>query len=378
MASYPYTTNQALPPAQDQTSAYQTYDFNQQQPQQWNQANVYGQAATGTYQTSDQQNAYASTNLQQPQYGSYGQQQSADNGYNFNYGGYQQSGAKKNDNYNRGGNSNFRNNQGNNKGNFNKGPRGNYGSSGSGMEEQQDTIFVSGIAEDTTEEQLIEHFGAIGIIKLDKKTRKPKIWVYKDKETGKPKGEVTITYDDPPTASSAIQWFNGKELNGATLKVELAQRKNNYLNNAGGGGGGNRNNFGGNRNRDYDKPQSNDRGNTNSREGDWTCPDESCKNNNFAWRNTCNRCKSEKPSGTGGGGNSSYGGSDRRNNNLPYERRGGQNNRDNRGGDRGSFGGQRNNGNRNGNQDRGSFNRNNNRSGGPMRGSNDNRRSGPY
>ena len=34
------------------------------------------------------------------------------------------------------------------------------------MEEQQDTIFVSGISEDTTEEQLKEHFGAIGLIKV--------------------------------------------------------------------------------------------------------------------------------------------------------------------------------------------------------------------
>jgi len=82
------------------------------------------------------------------------------------------------------------------------GSKSGYGNSG--MEEQQDTIFVSGLSEDTTENQLQEHFGSIGLIKMDKKTRRPKIWVYKDKETGKSKGECTITYDDPPTASSAI------------------------------------------------------------------------------------------------------------------------------------------------------------------------------
>jgi RNA recognition motif-containing protein len=73
-----------------------------------------------------------------------------------------------------------------------------------------DTIFVTGLPEDTTSEQLAEYFGQIGIIKFDKKNDCKKIWIYKDKATGKGKGEATITYDDPPTATSAIQWFDGK------------------------------------------------------------------------------------------------------------------------------------------------------------------------
>ena len=35
------------------------------------------------------------------------------------------------------------------------------------MEEQQDTIFISGLNEETTEEQLAEHFGSIGLIKVE-------------------------------------------------------------------------------------------------------------------------------------------------------------------------------------------------------------------
>lgn len=73
-----------------------------------------------------------------------------------------------------------------------------------------DTIFVSGLSEETTEEQIAEFFGQIGIIKTDKKKNCPKIWIYRDKETGRAKGEATVTYDDPPTATSAIDWFNGK------------------------------------------------------------------------------------------------------------------------------------------------------------------------
>ena len=33
---------------------------------------------------------------------------------------------------------------------------------------------------------------------------------YNDKATGKFKGEVMITYEDPPSANAAIEWFDGK------------------------------------------------------------------------------------------------------------------------------------------------------------------------
>lgn len=52
---------------------------------------------------------------------------------------------------------------------------------------------------------------------MDKKTGKRRIWIYKDKITGKGKGEATITYDDPPTASSAINWFGGTIVNDQNL-----------------------------------------------------------------------------------------------------------------------------------------------------------------
>jgi len=235
MASYAYPANPVVP-NQDQQS-YPTYN-------QWGgQSAAVPPPPTNTYAGYDQQNTYGAN-----QANSYSSASGGDynNSYSNNQsygGGYQQKG-------------NFRGGNNRNSGpGFNKGPRGNFGGSGSsGIEEQQDTIFVSGISENTTESDLLTHFGSIGIIKIDKKTRKEKIWVYKDKETGKPKGECTITYDDPAAAPSAISWFNGKDLNGATLKVELAQRKNNFL--GGNSGGGNRNNnFSGNRNnnRDFDR-----------------------------------------------------------------------------------------------------------------------------
>ena len=47
-------------------------------------------------------------------------------------------------------------------------------------------------------------------LQIDKKTGKQKLWIYKDKMTGRPKGEATVTYDDPETATAAINWFSGK------------------------------------------------------------------------------------------------------------------------------------------------------------------------
>lgn len=101
---------------------------------------------------------------------------------------------------------------------------------------QEDTIFISGMSPSLTEDDVRTHFGAIGIIKVltskhkwcttsfvkgdsdyfslqtDKKTMRPKIWMYNDKNTGKSKGECTVTYDDAHTARSAIQWFDGMYL----------------------------------------------------------------------------------------------------------------------------------------------------------------------
>ncbi|XP_062556650.1 RNA-binding protein cabeza-like [Armigeres subalbatus] len=76
------------------------------------------------------------------------------------------------------------------------------------MVTQEDTIFIQGMTPETTEEEIAERFGSIGVIKKDKRTMKPKIWMYKDKETGDMKGEATVTYEDANAAQSAIGWFD--------------------------------------------------------------------------------------------------------------------------------------------------------------------------
>ena len=86
---------------------------------------------------------------------------------------------------------------------------GGGGGYGGDLIEQVDTVFISGMPPHVTELEIEQHFGAIGLIKKDKKTMKPRIWIYNDKVTGKSKGEATVTYDDPNAARSSIDWFNG-------------------------------------------------------------------------------------------------------------------------------------------------------------------------
>lgn len=36
--------------------------------------------------------------------------------------------------------------------------------------------------------------------------------IYSDKATGRPKGEATVSFDDPPSAKAAIDWFDGMSI----------------------------------------------------------------------------------------------------------------------------------------------------------------------
>ncbi|KAE9605227.1 putative RNA recognition motif domain, Zinc finger, RanBP2-type [Lupinus albus] len=176
------------------------------------------------------------------------------------------------------------------------------------------SIYVCNLPYGTDENMLAEYFGTIGLIKKDKRTGKPKIWLYRDKETNEPKGDATVTYEDPHAALAAVEWFNNKDFHGSTIGVYIAESKNKddqtfnpvveplVSDNVGveetpadvNGGGG------------RGRGRNETSGKAWKQEGDWMCTNTSCNNVNFAFRGACNRCGTARPAGApgaaGGGG----------------------------------------------------------------------------
>ncbi|XP_047048123.1 transcription initiation factor TFIID subunit 15-like [Lolium rigidum] len=171
------------------------------------------------------------------------------------------------------------------------------------------SIYVCNLPPGTDETMLAEYFGTIGLLKKDKRTGQPKIWIYRDKVTNEPKGDATVTYEDQHAASAAVEWFNNKDFHGSIIQVHIAVSKNkdtssdnsmnlsvaadlveqDELDNGSGRGSGR-----------GDGPAK-----AWQQDGDWMCPNASCGNVNFAFRGVCNRCGASRPagvSGSGGGG----------------------------------------------------------------------------
>ncbi|KAK9935719.1 hypothetical protein M0R45_022807 [Rubus argutus] len=175
------------------------------------------------------------------------------------------------------------------------------------------SVYVCNLPQGTDENMLAEYFGTIGLLKKDKRTGRPKIWLYRDKVTDEPKGDATVTYEDPHAAFAAVEWFNDKDFHGNIIGVHIAQSKSKDdqtynpgvdLSSSGdpiyGGAEENAedmNGDGGTGRGRGDVP-----GKAWQQEGDWMCPNTSCGNVNFAFRGVCNRCGSARPTGVSGGG----------------------------------------------------------------------------
>ncbi|XP_047306848.1 transcription initiation factor TFIID subunit 15 [Impatiens glandulifera] len=173
-------------------------------------------------------------------------------------------------------------------------------------------VYVCNLPLGTDEDMLAEHFGTIGLLKKDKRTGRPKIWLYMDKVTNEPKGDATVTYEDPHAALAAVEWFNNKEFHGSLIGVFVAESKtkDDHSLNAGHhveepvvdadfvGVGESGMDINGSAGRGRGDPS----GKGWKQDGDWTCPNTSCGNVNFAFRGVCNRCGTARPAGGFGGG----------------------------------------------------------------------------
>ena len=80
-------------------------------------------------------------------------------------------------------------------------------------------IFVQGLPHDVRESEIKQYFSSVGEIKNDKLTKKDRIWLYKDKNTGRPLGECTITYRNTETQQKALQHYHGEYFQGCKLDV---------------------------------------------------------------------------------------------------------------------------------------------------------------
>ncbi len=90
-------------------------------------------------------------------------------------------------------------------------------------------LYVGNLSFNTTELDLRDAFGQAGTI-TDAK-------VVMDRETGRPRGFAFVEMSTDQEAQDAIAQFNGRELDGRTIKVNQAEER---TGGGGGGGGGNR------------------------------------------------------------------------------------------------------------------------------------------
>ena len=98
-------------------------------------------------------------------------------------------------------------------------------------------LFIGGLSFSTSDERLRELFAAAGTVESAA--------VVTDRDTGRSRGFGFVEMSTAEEAAEAVKKFNGQEVDGRTLKVELANPSGSGGGRSGGGyrsggGGGNR------------------------------------------------------------------------------------------------------------------------------------------
>lgn len=106
-------------------------------------------------------------------------------------------------------------------------------------------LYVGNLSFSTSNQDLNELFGTVGTVVSSN--------VIEDRETGRSRGFGFVEMSSKQEGENAIAEFDGKEVNGRTLKVNEAKPQERRSNGGGGGygGGGGRGGYGGGGNKDF-------------------------------------------------------------------------------------------------------------------------------
>ena len=90
-------------------------------------------------------------------------------------------------------------------------------------------LFVGNLSFQTLERDLQDHFSAAGVV--------TNVNLMLDKFTGKSRGFAFVEFNTPDEANNAVEMFQGKELGGRALTVNIARPREERPPGGGGGGG---------------------------------------------------------------------------------------------------------------------------------------------